>query len=316
MLPQIDTGYKPEFALGALYHGMNAANTQQSAEMELIKQFLANNREEQMQPMEVGMKGFDFAKQQALHNNPNYLPQFVKGQIGDSVVKEMQGNEATRKGELGNLLQPFAKQQIPIEQGTKTTQLQMQNELAQIDQLLGNGGFDQFGNQATPEQMKTLGALRQQIVDRMGQTPELSGKIALEHIKGQYGLDEARLRGQYGVDAANAAGQQGGRAAWAQAIGPATQLITQTQNALARLNSNEMDEQLAGMLATRGLKRGTEEFEAALKSEKDILRTELNRQLTEGNNFLQEVRRASGLTGLPPTNNTQAGTAQNPIKLN
>jgi hypothetical protein len=49
-LPTIDTGYKPEFGLGAVYQGFNAANAEQGAELELIKQFLANQREQQMQP--------------------------------------------------------------------------------------------------------------------------------------------------------------------------------------------------------------------------------------------------------------------------
>jgi len=50
---QIDTGYKPEFSLGALYQGFNAGNADQMAQEELIKQFLANQREQQMQPTDV-----------------------------------------------------------------------------------------------------------------------------------------------------------------------------------------------------------------------------------------------------------------------
>ena len=52
-IPTIDTGYKPEFGLGALYQGFNAANSDQASELELIKQFLANQREQQMQPIDV-----------------------------------------------------------------------------------------------------------------------------------------------------------------------------------------------------------------------------------------------------------------------
>ena len=52
-LPTIDTGYKPEFGLGAVYQGFNAANAEQGAELELIKQFLANQREQSMQPLDI-----------------------------------------------------------------------------------------------------------------------------------------------------------------------------------------------------------------------------------------------------------------------
>ena len=49
----IETGYKPEFGLGAVYQGFNAANADMSAQEELIKQFLANQREQQMQPLDI-----------------------------------------------------------------------------------------------------------------------------------------------------------------------------------------------------------------------------------------------------------------------
>ena len=305
MIPQIQTGYQPEFALGALYHGMNAANTQQSAEMELIKQFLANNREEQMQPMEVGMKGFDFAKQHALHENPNYLPQFVRGQIGEQVQKEMAGNEATRKDDIGKLLQPFVQQQLPIEQGTKTRQLQMQNELAQIDQLLGNGGYDQFGNQASPEQMKAWGGLRQQIVDRMGQTPELSGKTALEHIKGQYGLEEAKLRGQYGVDAANAAGSGTDRVR-KQDLDFASMYekqATALESTLAKYGLKDMDIAALERIINSGNEPAARREEAA---EVKRIRTQINdlrnKSLSIASKYLPDIGQPAPQKPTPPAN--------------
>ena len=52
-LAEIDTGYKPEFGLGALYQGMNAANADMSAQEEILRQFLANQREQQMQPLDI-----------------------------------------------------------------------------------------------------------------------------------------------------------------------------------------------------------------------------------------------------------------------
>ena len=48
-MQNIETGYKPEFGLGAWFAGENAANTEAANEEELIKSFLANQRERQMQ---------------------------------------------------------------------------------------------------------------------------------------------------------------------------------------------------------------------------------------------------------------------------
>jgi len=81
-LPQIETGYKPEGALGALYQGFNAANADQGAELELIKQFLANQREQQMQPLDVGVRQWDAAQAQDKMNDPVFRQMLLKGSIG------------------------------------------------------------------------------------------------------------------------------------------------------------------------------------------------------------------------------------------
>ena len=43
-MQNITTGYQPEFGLGALYQGINAANTESANEEELRKLFLANQQ--------------------------------------------------------------------------------------------------------------------------------------------------------------------------------------------------------------------------------------------------------------------------------
>lgn len=70
-LPQIETGYKPEFGLGALYQGFNAANADQSAQEEIIKQFLANQQSQQMNPLEIQAKQQDIASG-AYKTSPEY----------------------------------------------------------------------------------------------------------------------------------------------------------------------------------------------------------------------------------------------------
>lgn len=49
---EISTGYKPEFTLGGLYHGYNAANAEDMDKQELIKQFLANQHAQVQNPLD------------------------------------------------------------------------------------------------------------------------------------------------------------------------------------------------------------------------------------------------------------------------
>lgn len=320
-MQQIETGYKPEFALGGLYAGMNAANAQSNNELELIRQFLANERAKQEIPLDMQQKslqnqgmGFDMsgkqlgAMQAQAQMDPAMIQRFAQS-------KDAGSEQAIRKNRTEGLLQPFVEQQLPIEQQRKTRELQMQNELGQIDQLLGNGGYDQYGNQATPDQMKAWGGLRQQIVDRMGQTPELSGKTALEHIKGGYDLDRARISAQGGIDAANAAGQHGGKAAWAQALGPTIQLVRSLQQEIGDLVANPLNDKIAAILSTRGLKQGTPEYKQALESEKTKELSRLRANLEYQQQVLRSIQQASGFQGQPEQSQPPPGTAGNPIKL-
>jgi hypothetical protein len=48
----IETGYKPEFGLGALYQGFNAANADELSQQEIVKQFLANQHAQVQNPLD------------------------------------------------------------------------------------------------------------------------------------------------------------------------------------------------------------------------------------------------------------------------
>lgn len=313
-IENISTGYKPEFALGALYHGFNAGNADEASQLELIKNYLANTKTMAEMPLDI--------EKQQLAN---------QGAVFDNMRKSLEGNQAQEmntperigmfgqakqagyqqeidKSDLAALLKPFAQKQLLLEQESKTQRLGLDNQLAQIDSLLSNGGFDQYGNQATPQQMQQWAGLRKQIIDRMGETPEMSGKTAIEHIRGGYDLQKAGIMADANRDAANA----GGKAAWAQAIKPATDFIVQTQHDLTRLNDKSMDEQISIKLATQGLKKGTAAYAAAEKTTKAAMRAQLERQLQEGMQYLDMVRRASGMMG--PSGEAPTGQ-QKPIHL-
>lgn len=92
-IPTIDTGYKPEFGLGALYQGYNAANADQSAELELIKQFLANQREQQMQPLDVNIKGME-SDRATVARSPEMLDAYQRMYTGQADTTEAAGTKA------------------------------------------------------------------------------------------------------------------------------------------------------------------------------------------------------------------------------
>jgi len=95
----ISTGYQPQFALGALYQGINAANQQEGDELELVKQFLANQREQQMQPIDV-----EQANQNLFANMYKTDPRYQEGM---TQTIEGQGMSNLAAGQTARGLQPF-----------------------------------------------------------------------------------------------------------------------------------------------------------------------------------------------------------------
>jgi hypothetical protein len=123
----ITTGYTPEFALGALYQGFNAANADSLGEEELLKAFLANQREQQSQPLDQTIKTWEAAHAQDKLSNPEYRQKMLEGYIGQmnsqiaAGKKAMETNdsdiEATNqenknKQIYGNLLERFRNEQM------------------------------------------------------------------------------------------------------------------------------------------------------------------------------------------------------------
>mgnify|MGYP003583746022 CR=1 FL=1 len=88
-MQNINTGYTPEFGLGAFFAGQNAANTQAANEEELARLFLANQRELSMQPLDVQRKQlevpgleYDAALARAKRSDPNYISKVLQGYMG------------------------------------------------------------------------------------------------------------------------------------------------------------------------------------------------------------------------------------------
>ena len=60
----IETDYRPNFGLGAYYQGINAANAKQLTEEDILKAFLANQKEQNEQPLDLMVKQWQAAHAQ------------------------------------------------------------------------------------------------------------------------------------------------------------------------------------------------------------------------------------------------------------
>jgi disulfide oxidoreductase YuzD len=126
---QIDTGYKPEFGLGALYQGFNAGNADQSAELEIIKQFLANQHSQVQNPLDE-----QTTAQNLLANHYKTDPRY---QTGMTNMIEGQGYSNLAAGQTASTLQPFKEQAGRRELENQFQNEDLQNQIYQLDQRMG-----------------------------------------------------------------------------------------------------------------------------------------------------------------------------------
>ena len=171
-LPTIETGYKPEFGLGAVYQGFNAANAEQGAELELIKQFLANQREQSMQPMDINIKQTesDYA---TMKRAADYMDAAKRGYIGQMNSQDAAGRKAmeTAQGDIdltnaGNRNKLTTEQLLSRLNDLKKTKIEgggIGFQMQQPEQPAGTG----FNWQVSPQEQQQrdlgrIGILRQE----------------------------------------------------------------------------------------------------------------------------------------------------------
>lgn len=174
--PMIDTAWKPDGALGALYAGENAAYAEQAQQLEVIKNFLANQREQTAQPFDMMGKEYDGRLAQAKMNDPNYIPMQIQGQIG-----QMQSQAAA--GETAQVLAPFRRNQEKQQSQYDTQKLGVLRTIQDIDSKINAGGSqDEQGNLVpfSPQDKATMQQLRQQHIQQLADTPEFSQKQQLQ----------------------------------------------------------------------------------------------------------------------------------------
>jgi hypothetical protein len=142
-----------------------------------------------MNPLEVKAKLFSNMQQELAANQAQ--AQNTPEQVGlFANMQKEKALEAQRKGQLGALQHPFDVQNLPVEQKIKAQQLDTESQIAQIDRMINSAGVDQFGNQATPEQLTLWGKERERLIQQLAATPKYAQQLGLEKAK----ADEAAIR--------------------------------------------------------------------------------------------------------------------------
>lgn len=194
-LPEINTGYRPEFGLGALYQGFNAGNASTGAELELIKQFLANQRSQEMNPLEADRKRQEISMDQ-YKTDPNYQNNMQRIQQG-------QADSQTAAGELAQGLLPFrqAKEQSELQSAEKEGNLF--NKFFQARQ-------DQFTTGKSEQEQMAAAQMAQALGDSLSRTPKQMGQERIADNKGEYALLIAELNAQHAAELARLRSEKSG----------------------------------------------------------------------------------------------------------
>ena len=91
---EISTGYKPEFALGALYHGFNAGSADNASQLSNLIQEQALQKSRIGDPLDLIQKFYDSQLANAKMNSPDYIPAQLRGQIGQMNLQDVAGRKA------------------------------------------------------------------------------------------------------------------------------------------------------------------------------------------------------------------------------
>ena len=298
----IDTGYKPEFALGALYAGENAAYNTAMQDEEILQKFLANQREQTMLPLDRDIKTFEAAKANA-QNTPELLKAFTESTKAGY-------NKNIREDEIGNILHPFRKQQAPLQGQRDLDYAQVDAEIAKMQDYLRSGISDN-GLPLSPELRDDLNIRLNELTARRGNTPEHWGAIDKENVKGEWDLKKQRLANAGHLAAADK-GHRSETVRWA------TTIAGRINNINTQLSKNEIEQVksqwIASFLsqgknsadATKLADSKVSEFVSGLMREKAQLEAQYNA-------LFKTVPGMKDLQTEPPKGNP--GTASNPIQL-
>lgn len=228
----IETDYRPNFGLGAYYQGINAANAKQLTEEDILKAFLANQKEQNEQPLDLMVKQWQATHAQDQMNSPEYRQAMLDGYIGQMKSQIAAGRKASEtvsdeisainqenknKFEVAKLLEQFRNKQLGQDQPTSSyeqpTPLQGDN---------GKMGFN-FGSASNALQNPDLTSQQRQLImqdaakrgenvlstfkqsgleNALVNTPEQIQAINKIKAMGENQQNVAGIRGQYSLEAA------------------------------------------------------------------------------------------------------------------
>ena len=168
--PMIETDYKPDGPLGALYQGFNAANANDMAGLDLIKQYLANQKAQQLDPIEIAQA------QQTLDSGAYKARPEYQDAMTDMMVGQGMSNMAA--GQTAKGLQPFRQHTEQMDLERQQGDLRNQAQIQQIDDALND-------NEATfqPGVRDRLLQARQSLINRFKETPKFAGQRELTETK-------------------------------------------------------------------------------------------------------------------------------------
>lgn len=244
----IETDYRPNFGLGAYYQGINAANAKQLTEEDILKAFLANQKEQNEQPLDLMVKQWQAAHAQDQLNSPEYRKSMLDGYMGQMQSQIAAGRKASEtvaseipainqdnknKFEVAKLLEQFRNSQLGQNQPTSSyeqpTPLQGDN---------GKMGFN-FGSASNALQNPDLTSQQRQLImqdagkrgENVLSTFKQSGlENALvndpEHLKA---IDKIRAMGENQLNVADTRGQYLLKAALARLQKPGEKPLTLDQ---------------------------------------------------------------------------------------
>lgn len=285
----ISTGYKPEWGLGAVYQGINAADSEALNQEELIKSFLANQRETQMQPLDVQVRGLE-AAQAGVQNTPDMLKRFAQS-------KQAGYDKAQRENELGALMQPFLKEKAPLEGKAQVDQALQNSNLLELQKTI-DSGVDRNGQPISPQDMQVLNQEYQKQIALRGQTPELFGKLAVEDKKGQLDLEKQRLVNEGHLAAANASSSRSHQSEVVKALSPIMGYLKNIDTQLAKIDTTETEMNIYRDLLSKG-KKPSQQDVAKVKSQ---LKAELQAEKSRYHGMVQYMmKQIPGMSEMPAT---------------
>ncbi len=188
---QIETGYKPEFALGAAFAGENAANTDMSNQLEMIKAFLANQHAQVQNPLDE-----QTTSQNLLANMYKTSPEY---QTGMRNTISGQGMSNLAAGQTAAGLQPFVQKEKIRESQNAFERADQQNGIYQLDNLIQV--------EQNPIQRMALINERNRMTRNLRETPEFTGKRELKETGTDSAEYIAELRAAAAREKANAGGK-------------------------------------------------------------------------------------------------------------